>query len=140
LPTSAEPILLDTSAAIALLSSKNLHNPSVRERTSGHRLGLAGHASYETYSVLTRLPVPLRLIAADAARVLDANFPATHHLSEKAAAGLMARFATTGITGGAVYDGLVAAAALDAGLILVSCDQRAAGAYAALGARFELVR
>ncbi len=43
------------------------------------------------------------------------------------------------ISGGAVYDALVALAAREAGATLVTRDRRAASTYAALQAGFELV-
>jgi hypothetical protein len=140
LPTSVETVLLDTSAALALIQQDHRFHDQIFVAVVSRRRGLAGHAWFETYSVLTRLPPPHRLSAADAAHILNGNFPATHFLSAELAAGLTATFPTAGVTGGSVYDGLVAAAALDAGLTLVSCDGRAAGTYAALGARVELVR
>lgn len=42
-----------------------------------------------------------------------------------------------GITGGAIYDVLVAATARQAGATLVTRDRRAAPTYEALGVRFE---
>jgi toxin FitB len=53
--------------------------------------------------------------------------------------GLLAQFAAAGVAGGAVYDGLIASAAKEAGLLLVSCDARAAATYRALGVEFELL-
>ncbi len=41
------------------------------------------------------------------------------------------------LVGGAVYDALVAVAAIDAGALLLTRDRRAAGTYAALSARVE---
>src|SRR5664279_5002978 len=48
--------LLDTSAAIALLVEDHEAHAATLEAVRGRRLGLAGHAWFETYSVLTRLP------------------------------------------------------------------------------------
>ena len=45
-----------------------------------------------------------------------------------------------GLAGGAVYDGLVGAAAREHGLLLVSCDRRAEPTYRALGVSYELLR
>lgn len=44
-----------------------------------------------------------------------------------------------GRAGGAVYDALIAAAALEADARLLSRDERAARTYAAIGVQFELV-
>jgi predicted nucleic acid-binding protein len=44
-----------------------------------------------------------------------------------------------GITGGAVYDALVAATAAEHDAELLSCDRRAAATYERFGIRFEMV-
>ena len=44
-----------------------------------------------------------------------------------------------GISGGAIYDGLIAAAAKQSGLRLLSLDRRAARTYATLGADYEIL-
>lgn len=105
----------------------------VHDLTIGHDLGLAGHAAFETYSVLTRLPPPLRREARDVSHLLRTTFPATVHLSSQASAALAGTLAELAISGGAVYDGLIAAAALEAGLPLLSFDGRAARTYRAIG-------
>lgn len=138
MPTSAD-LLLDTSAAIALITQTAEAHDAVVARTRGLRLGLAGHAAFETYSVLTRLPGELRVSAAGAQRIIEANFPATVHLQSDAATSAVAALANAGIAGGAVYDGLVALAAASTDSVLLSCDRRAAPTYAALAVRFELV-
>jgi len=132
-------VLLDTSAAIALLiEDHDAHAPTL-DAIRGRRLGLAGHAWFETYSVLTRLPAPLRRSPADAGRLLAHDFPATGFLNEAVAAGLGPEFARLGISGGAVYDALVGAAARQHGRPLVTGDVRAKPVYEALGVRIEIV-
>jgi predicted nucleic acid-binding protein len=44
-----------------------------------------------------------------------------------------------GITGGAVYDAVVAATALEAGATLLTLDQRAVLTYRAVGVAYELL-
>jgi len=59
MPTSADAeLLVDTSVAVALMVSDHKHHEAVT--LAGVRLGLSGHAAFETFSVLTRLPPPLR--------------------------------------------------------------------------------
>lgn len=59
MPTSAEhgpELLVDTSLAVALsVRDHEAHNAALAAVT-GQRIGLAGHAAFETFSVLTRLP------------------------------------------------------------------------------------
>jgi predicted nucleic acid-binding protein len=132
-------LLLDTSAAIALVTSTADTHAAVMKRTHGAMLGLAGHAVFETYSVLTRLPGVLRLSAASARSVIEANFPASVFLTPSQASRALVTLTDAGIAGGAVYDGLVALAAATSGIVLLSCDRRALSTYAALSVQVEMV-
>lgn len=138
MPTSAD-ILLDTSAAIALVHDQHPAHDRALDTTRGRVLGLAGHAAYETYSVLTRLPGGARVTPGRAREIIDRSFPTVAPLSAAAAAGAITTLADVGIAGGSVYDGLVGLAARDAGLPLLTCDRRAMGTYAALGIVVELI-
>jgi len=100
---------------------------------------VGGHAWFETYSVLTRLPPGARRSPGDVLILLEHDFPATRFLDEPTAAGLRRDLARLGIAGGAVYDALVAAAAVHHGLKLLSRDRRALAVYEALGADVTLV-
>jgi predicted nucleic acid-binding protein len=139
MPTAAEPWLVDTSAAVAMLVADHEQHEQTFAALSGRRLGLCGHAAFESYSVLTRLPGVQRLSPPVARRLLTANFPQTRHLGAEAARALLAALSEHRIAGGAVYDALVAAAAVEHGLVLVSRDRRAAQTYQRLGARVELL-
>ena len=132
-------LLLDTSAALALVDPTNKHHGAVLEATRGRRMGLSGHAEFEMLSVLTRLPYPARLSGADATRLLVRNFPETRHIDSQTSAELAAESADLGILGGAVYDGLVAACARTHGLPLITCDRRALPTYEALGIAYQIV-
>ncbi|MCX6394984.1 MAG: type II toxin-antitoxin system VapC family toxin [Propionibacteriales bacterium] len=136
--TSAD-LLLDTSAAVPFLVAGHLHHGTTFGALSGKNLGLAGHAAFETFSVLTRLPEPRRLSPARAAQLIRHNFPHTKHLSAARAARLTTRFAEAGVGGGAVYDGLVAACALEHGCVLATRDERALATYTALGVEILLL-
>jgi hypothetical protein len=57
---------------------------------AGRRLGLCGHAAFESFSVLTRLPAAQRLPPPVARRLLEANFPETRQLSGAGASKLLA--------------------------------------------------
>ncbi len=139
--TSAErPIIfLDTSTAIALVVEDHEAHVATRAAVRGRRLGLAGHAWFETFSVLTRLPADRRRTPADAVRVLATNFPESQFIPETAAAGLGAELARLGIAGGAVYDALVAIAARHHRRPLLSRDRRARPIYDALGVELEVL-
>lgn len=62
MPTSAErpDVLVDTSVAVALVVGDHRFHEATMRALEGRRLGLAGHAAVETFSVLTRLPPPSR--------------------------------------------------------------------------------
>jgi predicted nucleic acid-binding protein len=141
MPGSAErgALLVDTSVAVALSVIDHDHHEETFAALADRRLGLAGHAAFETYSVLTRLPPPDRRTPAAVARVLAANFPETRFLSAAAAAELLARLHLTGIAGGAVYDALVGATAVEHGLRLATRDRRALETYRALDVGVELL-
>jgi predicted nucleic acid-binding protein len=134
-----EVLLLDTSAAVALVVEDHEAHAATLEAVRGRRFGLAGHAWFETYSVLTRLPGGRRRSPADVAALLAHNFPATEFLAAEPAAGLGPELARLGISGGAVYDALVGAAARQRGRLLVSGDARARPVYEALGVRVHLI-
>jgi len=128
-------LALDTSVAVPLvMRSHRLHRALVRWR--GERpLRLSGHALAETYSVLTRLPGDARLAPADAALLIEDRFGAPLLLGDATAADLPGVLARLQIAGGAVYDALVALAALEHGAELATRDARARGTYEAVGVR-----
>jgi predicted nucleic acid-binding protein len=134
--TGADPIetvLVDTSAAVALLLDDHSAHMATLEAVRGFRLGLAGHAWFETYSVVTRLPGAQRRSPSDALHALARNFPDSVFLGEAEAARLGPELSRLGISGGAVYDALVAAAARQHGRPLLSADARAITLYESLG-------
>jgi predicted nucleic acid-binding protein len=132
-------VLLDTSVAVALIVEDHEHHAAALEIVRGRRLGLAGHAWFETYSVLTRLPGPQRRSPGDALRLLTHNFPASRFLGEDASHALGPEIAHLGLSGGAVYDALVGAAARQHRRRLVSADVRARSVYEALAVELEAI-
>ncbi len=135
-----EAVLVDTSVAVALIVEDHEAHAAALEVVQGRRLGLAGHAWFETYSVLTRLPGARRRSPADALRLLAHNFPASKFLGEDESQALGPEIAHVGISGGAVYDALVGAAARQHRRQLVSADGRARPVYEALGVDLEVIR
>lgn len=129
----------DTSVAVAALDPNHQHHAKCRREVLAHRPVLAGHATFETYSVLTRLPPPLRLTAMQAASVLRRAFPTTCWPRPEHLDGLRDRLGRIGAVGGSVYDALVGQAALDNALVLLTRDRRAERTYRALGVRYQPV-
>jgi predicted nucleic acid-binding protein len=142
MPTSADrapDALVDTSVAVALsVTVHSAHAASV-EALDGQVLGLAGHAWFETFSVLTRLPGSSRRTAAEVHRLLDHNFPRSRFLDARTQQALGPRLVDAGIAGGAVYDALVGAAAAHHGLPLMSRDRRAVETYRKLDVDVHLL-
>jgi predicted nucleic acid-binding protein len=142
MPTSDDrpELLIDTSVAVALAAAGHEYHHRTKDAVSGRSCGLSGHAAFETFSVLTRLPPPNRRTPHAVARLLAHNFPRSRFLSAQGAERLHARLASLGIAGGAVYDALVAAAAAEHGITLATRDRRAAETYRALDIDFELIQ
>lgn len=132
-------VLDDTSVAVALPVADHGYHSTVVDALDGQRLGLSGHAAFETFSVLTRLPPPARRPPAIVARLVRENFPATRFLSVDATSALLERFADGEIAGGSVYDALVGAAAVEHGMTLVTLDRRALETYRVLGVVVDLL-
>lgn len=113
-------LLVDTSVAVALVLAGHEAHEATFAAIGNRRLGLAGHAAFETFSVLTRLPAPARRTPAAVARLLTTNFPQSRFLSAEAAAALLTRLASAGVAGGSVYDALVGAVAAEHGTALAT--------------------
>ncbi len=132
-------VAVDTSVAVPLLVRTHQHHRTVVSWWAGRDIALSGQALAETYSVLTRLPGDLRLAPADAARLVKARFTAPFMLSTAKAKDLPEVLSGLGVAGGAVYDALVALAAVEHGAELATRDARARGTYEAVGARVIVV-
>jgi predicted nucleic acid-binding protein len=132
-------LLVDTSVAVALVLEGHEAHDVTFTALNDHVLGLAGHAWFETYSVLTRLPSPVRRAPIEITEIIRRNFPESRFLPEEAAKELASRLAGLGIAGGAIYDALVAQVAVTHGLTLATRDQRAIDVYRALEARVRLI-
>ena len=137
--SSADRWACDTSVAVAALDPSHEAHAPCRRALIDHRPALAGHAAFEAFAVLTRLPVPLRLTGDQARSVLAAAFPGGCWLDAEATRSLHDRLADHGIVGGSVYDALVGQAALAHGRVLLTRDRRAERTYRALGVAYELV-
>lgn len=142
MPDSGEPnadLLVDTSVSVALVLADHEAHDQTLNQLGDRTLGLAGHAWFETVSVLTRLPPPARRRPVQVAQLLAHNFPASRFLGEVEHRRLAIRIAELQIGGGAVYDALVAAVAVHHGLPLASRDERALAIYQAFGVELELI-
>lgn len=132
-------IAVDTSVAVPLVVSTHRAHRAVVEWWNGRSVALSGHALVETYSVLTRLPGDVRLTPADAATVINERFVDPLVLPAADTARLPELLAAQGIAGGAVYDAIVALAAVRNDCVLATRDGRATGTYQAVGATVDVV-
>lgn len=119
----------DTNCIVALISSRHEHHEHAlgeieRRLDAGETLVLAAHTLVETYSVLTRLPMPNRLSPTDCRSLLEANFsPEVAEvvtLSPDGYRRLIHDAPASNLSGGRVYDAVIAACARAAhvGIIL----------------------
>jgi len=129
-------VLMDTSVAVPLLLDSHPGHAQVAAWAKGKNLAFAGHAIFETYAVLTRLPAESRLTPAQAYRLIDQYARPEHRLNIPSQ-DVIRRMAEHGIAGGQVYDALVALAA--EGSRLATRDRRALDLYNKLGANVEIV-
>ena len=138
--SSGVDVLVDTSVAIAVVVEDHDHHAATLRAIGNRSLGLAGHAAFETFSVLTRLPPPARRSPEAVVRLMSANFPSIKFLTTSAAEALLPKFTSLGIAGGSVYDALVGFAAAESGLVLLTRDARAIPVYRALQVDIEVIR
>ncbi|HVV35290.1 MAG TPA: PIN domain-containing protein [Acidimicrobiales bacterium] len=129
----------DTSVAVPFVHAAHGAHPQARTAVTRARPALAGHAAFETFSVLTRLPLPDRLSPAEARRAIDENFGEPSWLTVHGTARVWALLREGRLAGGAVYDALVAQAAFDHERTLLTLDRRAARTYEVVGVEFELL-
>lgn len=132
-------LALDTSLALPLLVQTHRAHAAVVRWWDGRDIALSGYALAETYSVLTRLPGDLRVAPIDAAALLSGRFSDPLLLGAEKAAHLPTLLAGLGIAGGAVYDALVALAALEHGADLATRDLRAKATYDLVGVHVIVV-
>lgn len=129
----------DTSFAVAALDPNHEAHGPCRRALVDLRPALSGHAAFETYAILTRMPVPLRLTATQAGDVLARAFPSGCWLSVDDQDALVAHLAAAGLAGGSVYDALVGRAAQVNGRSLLTRDRRAERTYRAIGVDHRFV-
>ena len=105
---------------VAAVCTWHEHHEAAREEISrrlreNEPLFVAGPALVEAYAVLTRLPPPHRLSAADAWRLIDVGFSQSGRivaLDGRSYRALLRRAAEEGISGGRTYDAVIAECAL----------------------------
>jgi toxin FitB len=132
-------IAADTSVLVpALLSYHGAHATCDAALSETDRA--LAHVLTEAYSVITRLPHQLRVEPGLAAAAIERRLPSELLvLDREAYRDLPRRLAAAGISGGSVYDGLIAVTAAEHGAGLISRDRRAVRTYATLGVPHRLI-
>ncbi len=128
----------DTSVVIAGLCAWHPDHELARPLLGTEAIG---HVLVESFAVLTRLPRGRVVLPSLAWTALSETFrsdPLT--LSGPDIAELIGRLASEGISGGAVYDALVAETARRNDLVLLTLDERAVATYRAVGVEVEFLR
>jgi predicted nucleic acid-binding protein len=134
-----QSVTYDTSVLVAALVSWHEKHHLAREVIGRSAPVVPAHVLMETYSVLTRLPPPHRLApetVLDALRIVSADLLT---LSPDRYLGILTGMASRGLKGGAVYDALVGATALEHDRTLLSLDRRALPTYEAVGVAVQLL-
>ena len=132
-------IAVDTSIVVAGIASWHEAHKAARAALSKQPM-LPAHVALESFSVLTRLPPPHRFAPGLVGELLAAQFPGPLLTLPASQQKTLVTFAIeAGVTGGAIYDALVAFTSLHAGTTLLSRDRRAARIYDLIGVTFEIV-
>jgi predicted nucleic acid-binding protein len=122
-------IALDSSVVVASFGAWHEHHGPARDVLAA-RPRLPAHAGLEAYAVLTRLPEPFRAEPRTVAEFLSRTFASVRLvLGADDQAGLPDRLAGLGISGGSVYDALIALTAGAADAELLTLDRRALATY-----------
>lgn len=130
---------VDASVVVAACASWHESHQAAR-RTLDARPRLVAHCDLETYSVLTRLPGALRVEGSLVVQFLADRFDDPPlALNPEQLHELVAELDQRGISGGAVYDGLVARTAAAHDATLVTLDRRAEETYRRCEVRYQLL-
>src|SRR2546427_8965141 len=130
---------VDSSVLIPVLQRSHLFHEQAIAAFRRGSLRIGAHVLLETYSTLTsgRMRPRARPQLVVEALLRLPGPPLT--LSPTGYLSTLRRCAESGVVGGAIYDALVAATALEAGAVLATLDRRATRTYEVMGASYELI-
>lgn len=125
-------VLFDTSILVSAFVVSHPHHQSCADWLDRAKVGemdgfVATHTLAETYSVLTRLPLRPRISAHLAQQLITENLERleTVPLEAKDYHVVMTNMVSLNLTGGSIYDALIAEAAINVGVdILLTLNPR----------------
>ncbi len=126
---------VDSSVVIAGFASWHEHHDKARAALESAPY-LIAHCALESYAVLTRLPAPHRASPKIVVEYLRAQFPNDPISLSTPTVTLIEELYGLGISGGAVYDGLIAMTARSHHATLLTLDRRAEPTYTRCRASF----
>jgi predicted nucleic acid-binding protein len=125
-------IVADSSVLVpAILASHEFHEACYE--SAGLVDASIAHTLLETYAVLTRLPQPHTVAPVQASVAVRSYGFTVLLLPAEELGDTIDRFVIARVSGGASYDGLIAATAVHHGAGLLTRDERAAETYERLG-------
>lgn len=132
-------ITCDTSVVVAAFGRWHADHQSAQDALAAATV-LIDHVGIESFSVLTRLPPPRRAPAELVRRFLDHHFPpGSPRLANPSSQQILRLAQERQVTGGAVYDLLIAVVAASSAATLLTLDKRAATTYRAAGSTYTLL-
>ena len=132
-------IAVDTSIVVAAFASWHVgHDASMS--VLARRPRIPAHALIESFSVLTRLPTPHRAQPLVVEQFLAERFRHTPlTLPGVSVRALLVTAVSRNLSGGAIYDALIAETAKRVRATLFTRDRRAVPTYEKVGVLFELL-
>jgi predicted nucleic acid-binding protein len=132
--------VVDSSVVIRATTCQDSHDRERLQNVIAESPVALAHVLAESYATLTRLPSPFRLTPKQCAAFLTSAFRAEPlTVSSHGYLRVLKLLSEQGISGGAVYDCLIAETAREHDVTLVSLDKRAIANYALIGAVHELL-
>lgn len=124
----------DSSVTIAAAAPWHVAHRAAVTALGADQASLIAHVAFETTAAMSRMPEGQRLAPATVSGWLERRFGTRWlALSAPAARRALRTAIKHGTRGGALYDALIAATAMNHDHTLLSADRRAASTYAALG-------
>ena len=131
--------VVDTSIIVrAVITTDPTERDLLRDAIAASRVPVA-HVLAESYASLTALPPPFRLSPENCFTYLSSAFGTEAlTLSSDGYLRVLQLLTEHGLTGGAIYDCLIAETAREHEATLVTSDQRAVARYSLVGATYQL--